>query len=59
MLEVAGAVVLALQYTPSHLLPTGKTDTVWGFIVGVAAAAALAEYQWATAARRDRARQAP
>lgn len=59
MLEVAGAVVLTLQYTPSHLLPTGKTDTLWGFIVGVAAAAALAEFQWAAAARRDCASEAP
>lgn len=47
-----GIVLLVLQYTPYHLLPEQKTSTLWGFIVGVLAMTAYAEYRW-SAARRD------
>jgi len=46
--------LLALQYTHFRLLPADKTDTLWGVVVGMAAALALAEYTWAAAERRDR-----
>jgi hypothetical protein len=52
MLCVVGIVLLILQYTPYHVLPERKTSTLWGFLVGVLAMTAYAEYRW-SAARRD------
>jgi hypothetical protein len=52
LLVTAGVVLLALQYTPYHLFPERKTSTLWGFLVGVLAMTAYAEYRW-SAARRD------
>lgn len=51
-LTVIGALVL--QYTPYHLLPARKTDTLWGILTGVAAMAAFAEYRWSASIHRDR-----
>lgn len=46
--------VLILQYTPYHLLPVSKTDTIWGILVGMTAMTAFAEYRWSDSVVRDR-----
>lgn len=51
VLAVVGAVFL--QYTPYHLFPERKTDTLWGVLVGAALMTAFAEYQWTASTRRD------
>jgi hypothetical protein len=51
-LFLIAAVLLVLQYTPYHLLPERKTSSLWGFMVGVLAMTAYAEYRWSPS-RRD------
>ena len=46
-------VLLGVQYMPYRLLPTNKTDTLWGGLVGMTTVAAFVEYAWAAASRRD------
>ncbi|MFL5613937.1 MAG: hypothetical protein ACJ796_09790 [Gemmatimonadaceae bacterium] len=55
LIALAGAAVLALQYTPRHLLSQAKIDTLWGILAGMAVMTVFAEYQWSRPIRRDRA----